>query len=646
MFESARINEHTGETLKLFRTAHGSPKVALQPGAPTNARELLVAFKEHQESSKGRFDQNHETTVLRYTAPGWSGKFMQGRKATEAEIQAQLKALEVVSVEQFCREAESMQEAVFEQTQLDKRSRSKYKCLLQQQLTWARAQWFVAPESAVNSPPRRAYGKGEGTRLCRRNGERRPQMKEHLQGGRTHTRPLQIGLPSVAPANDTLDQQLNEFQQFLITPKGEGGLGVGTNTADKITLPGIRRILGYLHLEQSYAWEDLRLETIISVFALNPDPNLFLIEQGKRKGELNANRYANAKATARILAEEDAKKVLHLLKCYFTYDQNHSGTHLIACKSMIHLAKFLYRNQSNRVVYRRYEDVPVITALRGLQNDQKDDPDFYTPTIPNHQRTVPWEDAIGVIRQAQHEAEINHTFRINKQTGKEEIKRLRARRGRAEDIQRLLILLLLMVSGGPDRPRTFGLLRIGETFLYGDYDGLSFTSADRMRDPSQASWWIHLLPHQYKNGRTRKKKGEFWARVPDSVPELLSEGKTLYYYLYLWLNEYRAYMDPQHDFLLTTDKGQPFNPNSVADRVSARFFKFTSVRVTPTGLRKMYVTFLQRIKAPKEVMMGARVIMKHAEQMQTEIYSMLDDLEKMEHLHAFNADVQRRFFKT
>ncbi|MBD2033902.1 hypothetical protein H6F76_02390 [Leptolyngbya sp. FACHB-321] len=646
MFEDARINEHTGETLELFRTEHGIPKVTLRAGAPTNARELLVAFEEHQRSSKGRFDQNHETTVLRYAAPGWSGQFMQGRKATEAEIQTQLKALEAISIEQFCSEAESIQEAVFERTQCNKRLRSKYKCLLQQQLEWARAQWFVAPESMVSSPPRRAYGKGEGIRLCRKNGERRPQMKEHLQGGRTHTRPLQIGLSSVAPINDTLNEQFRAFRQFLITPTGEGGLGVALSTADEITLPVIRRIFGYLHLEQGHAWEDLRLETIISVFALNPDPNLFLIEQGKRKGELNINRYANVKATAIVLAEEDAKKVLHLLKNYFTYDQNHPGTNLIACKSMIHLAKFLYREQTNRVLRRRYEDVPVITGLRVLQNDQRDDPGFYTPTIPNHQRTVPWEDAIEVIRQSQHEAEVNHTFRVNKQTGKEEIKRLRARRGRAEDIQRLLILLLLMVSGGPDRPRTLGLLRIGETFLYGDYDGLSFTSADRMRDPSQASWWIHLLPHQYKNGRTRKEKGEFWARVPDSVPELLSEGKTLYYYLYLWLNEYRAYMNPQHDFLLTTDKGQPFNPNSVADRISARFFKFTRVRVTSTGLRKMYVTFLQRIKAPKEVMVGARVFMKHAEKMQTEIYSMLEDLEKMEHLHTFNADVQRRFFKT
>ena len=254
------------------------------------------------------------------------------------------------------------------------------------------------------------------------------------------------------------------------------------------------------------------------------------------------------------------------------------------------------------------------------------------PSVPYSEKSIPWEDALKVLRAVQKEAD------LEAQPGNGE---LRTQKAIAKSIQRLLILLLFMASP-PDRSRTFRELEVGRTFVFGQYKNEKFTAAAQMKNPEEAEWYLHLLSADYKTGNTY---GEVWDKVLDTPEGFLADGKTFYYYLDLWLNQYRATYKPTHKCLLTNEDGNPLTGSSLWIRVRHTFFKHTGGPVTPKELRKMYVTYLKDSEATEAELEAAAARMRHSREMQTKIYDQQKRERKVAAVHEFHKRSMTAAFK-
>ncbi|OKH34780.1 hypothetical protein NIES2101_38425 [Calothrix sp. HK-06] len=131
---------------------------------------------------------------------------------------------------------------------------------------------------------------------------------------------------------------------------------------------------------------------------------------------------------------------------------------------------------------------------------------------------MPWEDTANVLELYRQEAgaikaaygESNNNAIVN-------------------NLQMFLSLAFILLIP-VDRARTYYELEVGKTFVYGMYKDGRFTPAYKIKDNSQATWYIHLMPENYKTGEIY---GESWREMPNI--EFL-DGTKLYDYINKWLN--------------------------------------------------------------------------------------------------------------
>lgn len=178
--------------------------------------------------------------------------------------------------------------------------------------------------------------------------------------------------------------------------------------------------------------------------------------------------------------------------------------------------------------------------------------------------------------------------------------------------------------------------------MFGEYKNGKFTPAARMKNPDEAQWYLHLLPADSKTGDIY---GETWDSFPNTPEGFLADGKTLYDYLDLWLNQYRAAFKPDHKCLLTTDDGKPLDSVSMCVRVRELFFKHTGVPVAPKELRKMYVTYLKDSGATEAELEAAATRMRHSREMQSKIYDQQERENKTAPVNEFHKRTMMAVFK-
>ncbi len=561
---------------------------------------------------------NTKTALVRFTVPGWSNVYLSGTKCTADQMREGLAFLSQVTAEQF-KEAISVQEAVFEHLQVDKSHRRRNRSPLSQMVTWAEIRGYFAstePEGEtaqteaevpfrLRSPNGQALQNASSIKL-----RKTPRRKNYALG----TQPGDF-------VNSALQKQLNELVTYLSEKRRPPTIEMG--------LQQINRLLGWLHRERGIPLEALRLESIVPFTPIKPILDDYKRKKGRDKGVVDTQRYNAAKFTLEQEAEEQAPKTGERIKEYLTCLGNHPGSDVVALKAFINVAKFLYRKETKK---KTFGDIPVIEYLRELHNGRSESAKNAPPSIPSSEKRIPWEDALKVLAAVQKEADL----RTRPCDGKPLTERTIA-----ENIQRLLILLLFMASP-PDRSRTIRELEVDRTFMFGEYKNGKFRPAAKMRSPDEAEWYLHLLPADSKTGDIY---GETWDDSPDTPEGFLANGKTFYYYLDLWLNQYRAVLKPTHKCLLTADGGKPFTTTSLGKRVRESFFKHTGVPVTPKELRKMYVTYLKNKRATEAELEGAATRMRHSRKTQSEIYDEQERDDKVAPVHEFHERSMTALFK-
>lgn len=560
------------------------------------AAVIFFAYCDHLQLEGREKDIGHiKTALLRFTVPGWSNVYPSGKKSTAKEVANSLEYLKLVLVEQF-KDALAIQEKVFDHLQLDKAPRRQPRSILSQMLQWAESQgYFGGKEPDVVEEPVQQL-----LRLRSPKGQRRKTSKDVKVRHKPKLPNYALGTQPGDYFNDTLKLQLEDLVSFLAKR------GVRPPTI-QTELGEIKRLLGWLHRVEGISLKDLRLELIVPFTPIYPDRKQFRYTKGSKKGKVNYALLAAEKMELDDDAKEAGLKAIKLYDKYFDWRGIHPRSDVITLEAFVIVGKFLYQDQTDTTLYLGYEDIPVIKLIHNAQNAKSKIAKETPPTVPHHVKSIPWEEALEVIRKAQVEADLRFSPCSGRPLSDLTI---------ARSIQKLLILLFFMANP-PDRSRTFYELELGRTLVFGQRINGTFIPAERMETPEEAIWYLHLMPEDYKTGGTYL---EVWDFLDDTPPGFLLNGKTFFDYLDLWLNQYRAVMKPTHNCVLTTEVNRPLNDTDLRDRVRDTFVKHTGIPVTPKELRKMYITYLKDSKATEDVLEGAAARQHHSRKMQSEVY--------------------------
>ena len=513
-----------------------------------------------------------------------------------------------------------MQEAVFEHLQIDKDHRRRNRSPLNQMVAWAETQgYFDSTEPEGETAQTEAE---VPLRLRSPHGQRRQYAQDIKLRSTKKRENYALGSHLGDSVNSALQEQLNELVTYLSEKRRPPTI--------KKDLTRIKLLLGWLHREKGVSLDDLKLESIVPFTPLKPILDDYRYKKGKNKGLIDDRRHERAEFTLKLEAEAQAPKTVEHIKEYLTWRKNHVASDVVALTAVINVAKFLYRHETEKK--KTFGDIKVIEELREVRNDRAESAKTAPPAVPYSEKSIPWEDALKVLRAVQREADL----RTSPCTG-----RPLAEITIAENIQNLLTLLLFMASP-PDRSRTFYELEVGRTFVFGQEINGKFTAAAKMKNPDEAEWLLHLYPADSKTGDIY---GETWDSFPDTPKGFLADGKTFYYYLDLWRNQYRAVFKPTHKCLLTTEKGKPMDSTSMWKSVRELFFKHTGVPVAPKELRKMYVTYLKDSEATASELEAAAAIMRHSTKTQSDIYDQQKREGKVAPVQKFHERTMMAVFK-
>lgn len=207
------------------------------------------------------------------------------------------------------------------------------------------------------------------------------------------------------------------------------------------------------------------------------------------------------------------------------------------------------------------------------------------------------------------------------------------------DLQAFLSLAFMILIP-VDRARTYYELEIGQTFVYGVYNDGKFTPVDKLQDKTQAIWYIHLMPNDYKTGKIYK---EYWGRM-DNID--FGDGNRLYNYIDTWINQGRQYkQNCNHNYFYRKVLNyKQLNTTNWSLRIKAIFAQETGIPVTPKELRRMYITYLNNQGATNAELKGAAQAMHHSQRMQESTYNSQTILDRIAPIYDLNEKMHKEFF--
>ncbi|MBD2359276.1 site-specific integrase [Tolypothrix sp. FACHB-123] len=191
-----------------------------------------------------------------------------------------------------------------------------------------------------------------------------------------------------------------------------------------------------------------------------------------------------------------------------------------------------------------------------------------------------------------------------------------------------------------DRARTYYELEMGRTLVHGIIKDSIFISADKLEDKTEAFWYIHLLPNDYKTGKIYK---EYWGKIDNVV---FKDGKKLYEYIDRWINKERECEQKcnHNKFFRGTQNYDALKSQDWSLRIRKIFETETGVPVTPKELRKIYITYLANQHVDDATLKGAAYAMHHSSRMQQSIYNSQTVLEKVQPIYEYNKRMYQDFF--
>ncbi|MBD2075504.1 hypothetical protein H6F86_16695 [Phormidium sp. FACHB-592] len=581
---------------------------------PQSAAEVFSSYKEYLLEVKQSHDLGMvQTALVRFTIPGWGGPSPKGARASSTEIQAGLEFLQQISLEQL-QNALAVQEQTFNQLAFPKTKQRRPRFYLKKLVDWAAEKGWTGLKTDA----------GEQVEIYRfkRRHHRRPHATDTRMTSRIVKTKYILDKVEISPK---LQSDFDAFTVFL-----QKHLNHRKITADREVIM-LRQIFGWLYRLKNTPLDKLSFEFLIPVVQLR-----FKLQDFKKAGGDYTRLLAETKMLAREEAQETAKDMLFLINEFLDFYSDLYQSRSRVIETLVKLAKFLYRNETDSTIAEKFNDIPAVINLRKLSAQITKRSKEQPQAVPFEQKSIPWEEVFEVLKKLQKEADLEFTYHLTGRNGRpQKVKRKGG--GRAKSIQKFLIIALFTVMP-PERSRTIRELELGRTLVCGLSNGSNFIPVEKVQDKKQSKWYIHLSPEDYKTG---KAYGEYWGEIPNVK---FSEDKTLYYYINLWLNEHRAVLNPQHNFVFTAHNGKPIQAGKMWDIVRNVFFRFTGVPVTAKELRRMYVTYLKDNGASEAELDAAAVAMHHSRRTQSEDYDKQEKQNKVAPIYKFNQNVFNKVF--
>jgi hypothetical protein len=583
-----------------------------------------TVFDAHLAYSADSKNKNYAAPVLsiigRYLIESWGGQAHKTSRASRHEQSAIEDLLKKLPISLLINSQNVLEEA-FVAKNVNAERRKAYKSTYKSFLTWIESNNYYplnteeinidTPEAQADTRRKRPQGSGTNRKANYHNTKQKKPYA--LMSKHSNYRAELVG-QLIYPddyINKKLAQEINDFQKFR-----EEHHGCSENTIEK-DVAVICRILGWLHRNKGLSLEELSLTSIINFTPLN----LSISEAIDLEGKLDYNQYFFKKSMSQQKALDLANENRRLIQEYIDFIGGHPNTKVINVNTCIAIAKFIFRNELGSEDYVDDIDLPIIRRLNQLSINLSKKAKSSPPSIPYANKSIPWEDVITLLQICKKEADTITTC-----SG-----RMKQKNVAANDLQDFLSLAFMTLIP-VDRARTYYELEVDKTFVYGIYKDDRFTPADRIKDNSQATWYIHLMPGDYKTG---KIYGEYWGEMPDVE---FSDDTKLYQYIDKWLNSQRNCNKKcnHNKFFRQKVTYQKMNKCDWTKCIKNIFVDMAKIPVTPKELRKMYVTYLNNQGATNAELKGAAHAMHHSPQMQEKIYNSQRILEKIAPIYKFN----------
>lgn len=643
---------------------------------PQNLDELLELYKCTIKPSEA---SALLSTLIRYSVPAIKGPKPKSSRASTEEIQAALSFLGKKPI-LLLNELEEQQEKYFDSLKLPPDKRYLPRSILKNMIDWAREKGFLIPtarrkeiaiyrHTRVPNTPTRKGKTGNSRQLGSKNEDFvksdswKPLTLKEAKNWRqrfvtlikplVYCFPILIAVawieivdisPSLFLANPTLDGELIKFIKFL-----QQEMQQSTETTDR-DIKTILRILEWLkHQESKLNLNQLSLTSIIPNL---PTPNFIKISQFK-----NNQHPGDALWLARSIAEEDMNKAIRATKNkisnYLDSLNVTFATQVNYLKSVVNLAKFIYFEQTKDFkIEQGYRDIDLIVELRKIQSvkEKQSLTSGQKAEAKNHRRSkmVPWSKILLAVEMAFIKFEQEYKYGVNtkcryKNGSPRTSQAKRPRSARIHDFQ-VALTLAMATALPPARSKVYYQMEIGRTLIKGMLIDGVLVSLDNLPEEKKAlaTWWICLSSLDGKKDTIGEE--EWKAEIPNRK---FLTGKTLYWYLEEWINNWRSDLNPKHNCLYSTKKGEKLTSATYGHRVSNAFRRFTGSPVNPHLLRHILITYAYEQGMTDEERRSLAKCQQHSEETQAGIYNeqeMLNSLQPALKLtQRFAEEISRSF---
>jgi len=580
-------------------------------------RTLLNVFEYFENSHSSKDVSLIQSALFRFTLPGLTGRKPSGGRLTSKEIAAIRKTLDSILISPDIGERlRQAQEQTFKLLNTPKERKRQPRSYLNQFIEWAtnnRYFPFVEPSTPEEEysfrNPRKICSKAPNTLALREKFTFSFEVNDYTQ------EPLDV--EQIQQHLDRVKEEVDTFKKYLVTIQG--------NRASSAGLHGVylERILGWLYKEMNVPLSEISLSKLVPFINLNPRINKFSHEENALLSQMLA------KAQAQEEIKDEANNLVDLMVDFFSWLKHSPAfkTKQIYIEALMAYSKYVYRNETDKTMALNFEDIPIVNRLKvfhkeiGVRNKQ-------TSSSSSNTKYLPWSEIVSVLEKLRFEADLETITQ----------KRKRRLRPRAISLQKF-VLLGFFVLVPPPRQRVIRELELGRTLKYGLFENGRFTPSEKMDNPSEAKYYIHLQPEDYKTGDIY---GEWLGEFPNVE---FPDGSTFYAYLNRWF--FQGHQDTEskkwygmrqviasegeRTVFVTERAGIMNQSKSIWGTITNIFIRWKGVAINPHELRHLYRTHIDdpATGATSEEKESAAYWMRHSSETASKIYSHLNSEQKL-----------------
>ncbi len=559
---------------------------------------------------------SYQTALFRFTLPGLKGRKPTGARLSSKEIAAALKMLASIPISPDIGDRlKEAQKQTFELLNTPKARQRQPRYYLNHFIDWGTENHFFPSASLPEEELQYTFYPNKINRIKTTNRGKNNKFTFSLDVSDYAAEPLQP--EQIQQHLQRINAELGSFKKYQLQQIRVRE--VSANKDEKY----LKLILGWLYREKGVSLAEISLSKLVPFIRLNFQMREFPSEENPWLSKI----IAEAKALDNI--KDEAKRLVNLMEEFFGWLEHppSPATKQIYANALIAYSKYVYRSETDKTMALNFEDIPITNRLKVFHKEVKNGK---KNNSKSSQKYLPWHEVLGVLEKLRFEAEVK-TVKSGKYKSK------RSLPAQAKSLQDF-VLLGFFVLIPPSRQRVLRELELGRTLKYGIFEHGRFTPFEKMTNPTEAKYYVHLQPEDYKTGDSY---GEWLGEFPNAE---FPDSSKFYDYLNRWL--FQGYQDANGEWhgmreliaaqeektiFVKEQVGKAHDVNSMKGQIKNIFTRWTGVPLTPHDLRHIYRTYIDypTTGATTEERESAAFWMRHSKQMAEDGYSHLECEQKL-----------------